>query len=200
MDVLGVLGTAALAIASGAGGSALLELFWKPKRDRKKAATLLLAEILLNTELLLMQAHARFKKPKNIPGDFHMSTLAWDTAASALVELPAQTLKSVLLLYNRYHDLNGNVTLFDGALRDIESHAVGSPERQRADRRADVIVDVFNTGIDSAIDHAKKLTPELFGLAKIKPAGDVDSDKLKAKVDQLFAEREDRIRRLNQAK
>ncbi len=197
MDVLSTLGTIALALASGAGGAALLELFWKPRRDRKKAATLLLAEILLNTELLLLQAHARAKTPKRIPGDFRMSTLAWETAAQALVELPPETLKSVLLLYNRYGHLNESVTFFDAALRDIAQHSPASAEQKRAERQADVIIDVFNTGIDAAIDQAKQLTPDLFSLAKITPAGDLDTSEFGAKLEQLRKEREERIRRLS---
>jgi hypothetical protein len=197
MEILIVLGGIALALISGAGGSALLEMFWRPRRDRKKAATLLLAEILLDTELLFMQAHARLKNPKNIPGDFHMSTLAWDTAASALVELPPGTLKSVLLLYNRYRDMNANVAQFAAAFDNIERTAPGSAERKRAERQADVIIDVFNTSIDSAIDHAKKFTPTLFKLAKLKPAADLDIDKLKSNVDRLFAERENRIKQMS---
>lgn len=193
MAILIALGGIALALISGAGGSALLEMFWRPRRDQKKAATLLLAEILLDTELLFMQAHARFKNPKNIPGDFHMSTLAWDTAASAIVELPPEVLKSALLLYNRYRDMNANVAQFATAVENVERTASGSAERKRAERQADVIIDVFNTSIDSAIDHAKQFTPTLFKLAKIKPAADLDMDNLKAKVDRLIAEREDRI-------
>ena len=169
-------------------------MFWRPRRDRRKAATLLLAEILLDTELLFMQAHARFKNPKNIPGDFPMRTLAWHTAASALVELPPETLKSALLLYNSYRGMNANVAQFATALEEIERSAPDSPERKRATRQADVIIDVFNTSIDSSIDHAKKFTPTLFKLAKLKPAGDLDTDKLKAKVNRLMTEREDRIR------
>jgi hypothetical protein len=52
----GSTGTIILAVLAGAGGSALLELLWKPRRDRRRAASLLIAEVAMNTELLLLQA------------------------------------------------------------------------------------------------------------------------------------------------
>jgi len=200
MGILETVGGIVVALVSGAGGAVLLEVFWKPRRDRRKAATLLLAEILLNTELLLMQTRARQARPKSIPGDFHMSTLAWDTVSNALVELPAEVLKSVLLLYNRYRDLNTFVGQFAEALRDVDANEPGSAVRLRAERHSDVIIDVFNTSIDSTIDHAKKLSVTLFKIAGIKPTGEMDYEAMKAKVDRLFEEREERIRRLNQGR
>jgi hypothetical protein len=203
MTLLEALGTVALALLSGAGGAALLDLYYKPRRDCKKAATLLLAEILINTELLLLQAHARAKNPRGIPGDFKMSTLAWDTAAPVLAELPAPVLKSALVLYNRYHYLNNCVALYKDALADIERHppgphgGTGVDARAKAERQADLVLDVFNTGIDAAIDHAKELTPLVFALAKIDPtAPPPEQADFQGKVDKLFAERHERLRRL----
>src|SRR5438067_1384586 len=95
-------GTIVLAIVSGAGGSIVLELIWKPRRDRRRAASLLVAEVALNTELLLLHAHARTFAPKSIPADLSMSTLAWDAAAPLVSELPRERLRAVVTLYNRY--------------------------------------------------------------------------------------------------
>jgi hypothetical protein len=208
MDLfIGALGTIALALLSGAGGALLLELLYKPHHERARAAALLLAEILINTEVLLLQAHARIANPKGIPGDFKMSTLGWDTAASSLRELPPSTLKSALLLYNRYHHLNSCVDLFAEALADIERYPkehdprTGANPRQKAERQADVIIDVFNTGIDQAIDHAKELTPLLFRLAGIpEKAPTAEESDFAGKVEKLRAEREERLKRLRQMK
>jgi hypothetical protein len=126
------VGTVALAILSGAGGSALLELWWKPRRDRRKAAGLLLADGLLNTELLVLQAHARFKNPRSIPADFEMSVLGWDTAGNVLSELDAELLKSLVLLYNRYRYLNKCVLLYAETLRELDSVAPTNPRCARA--------------------------------------------------------------------
>jgi hypothetical protein len=194
MEELSGLGAVAIALLSGAGGSVLLEVFWRPWRARKKAAALLLSEILLNTELLLMQAHARFKNPKSIPADFHMSELGWSTAASSVVELPPKALKSALLLYMRYRDLNSNSQQYFVELQQVETSPVGSEARRKAEHRCAVIIDVFNTGIDSAIEHAKALTLTLFKLSRIKPEREMDSKALQAKVDDLLAGREERLR------
>lgn len=40
------LGTVALAILSGAGGAALLELWWKPRRERRRAAALVHSDLM----------------------------------------------------------------------------------------------------------------------------------------------------------
>ena len=61
-------GTIALALLAGAGGSALLELLWRPRRDRRRAAAIIVAEVALNTELLLLQAHARMADLKKQSG------------------------------------------------------------------------------------------------------------------------------------
>jgi hypothetical protein len=109
-------GTILTAILAGAGGSALLELLWKPRRDKRRAATLLLAEVALNTEVLLLHAHARTSAPKQIPADLRMSTMAWDATANLVSELPPKFIRKVVVLYNRYHSLNRQIALFTDAV------------------------------------------------------------------------------------
>jgi hypothetical protein len=139
------LGAALIAIISGAGGSALLELFWKPRQQRRKTATILMADILLNTELLLLQAHARTKNPKRIPDDFNVSLMGWDAASESLRELPAGLIKSLVLLYNRYRYLNATAQNFGKLLDQYELLPDTDPRKLRLQRNLDVYIDVFNT-------------------------------------------------------
>src|SRR5262245_12375852 len=90
-SLLSIIGPSVLAILSGAGGAALLEVYWKPRQDRRKAATVLLSEILNNTQLCLLQANARQKAPKRIPADFRLELQGWDAAQDKLSELPPDT-------------------------------------------------------------------------------------------------------------
>ena len=115
------VGVVVLAMLSGAGGSALLELYYKPLRERKRAARLLLSEILLNTDLALLQANARDRAPKKIPADFDFSKLAWNAAAGLLSELPLDLLKRVVLLYNRYDSCNHLVNLYSQTFDELKS-------------------------------------------------------------------------------
>ena len=117
------LGTALLAIISGAGGSALLDLFWKPRQERRKAAAILMADVLLNTELLLLQAHARVKNPKRIPDDFNMSLIGWDATSESLRELPAGLIKGSLIFPvedSTYSGLMRWCVQSAGTLQDLE--------------------------------------------------------------------------------
>ncbi|MBL8989743.1 MAG: hypothetical protein JNJ80_25965 [Gemmatimonadetes bacterium] len=192
------LGTVALAILSGAGGSAILELWWKPRRDRRKAAGLLLADVLLNTDLLLLQAHARFKNPRSIPADFQMSVMGWDSAAQVLSELDPELLKSLVLLYNRYRYLNRCVELYAEALREQDAMPKTDPRYPRVQRHLEITIDVFNTAIDNTIDDGKKILPRLLAGAGIKEPKTKPTEvrNYQDLVDKLIAEREGRLRGL----
>jgi hypothetical protein len=198
-QVLPGLGTALLAIISGAGGSALLELFWKPRQERRKTAAILMADILLNTELLLLQAHARVKNPKRIPDDFNMSLIGWDSASGLLRELPAELIKSLVFLYNRYRYLNATAQNFGQSLNQYESLPDADPRKLKLQRNLDVYIDVFNMSLDKAIEDGKTILPKLLALSGVKERAEAGA-KLRdyeKEVEKLLADREERIRRLN---
>jgi hypothetical protein len=189
------IGTIILALLAGAGGSALLELLWRPRRDRRRAASLVVAEVAMNTELLLLQAHARFANPKGIPADFHLSTLAWNTAGELISELPTKLVRKLVILYAQYHSLNTHVESFGSALRDRNGTTLGSPERKNAETLLDSIIDVFNTGIDATIERGQEVIPELADLALIKES---EAEKRQvvdysARAAQIISERQQRI-------
>ena len=189
-------GTILLAVLSGAGGSALLELFWKPRRDRLKAATLLVAEVAFNTELLLLQAHARLKNPKSVPADFALSTLSWGAAGDLVSELPVKMLRELVLLYKQFESLNRHVGAFGQYLREFESLPVGSAARAKAELQVLSTIDVFNTGIDSTIDNAQALLPQLARLAQVKETQPDAPLDLESRVAKMIAERQERLQAL----
>lgn len=158
-----------------------------------------MADILLNTQLLLLQAHARFKNLKSIPGDFEMSLIGWQTSASALSEMPAETIKTLVLLYNRYRYLNDRVGAFARVLQQRDALPEGDARRLQLQRELDLMIDTFNTGIDKAIEDGKAILPDLLALSGVKehPVAEEQLRNYAADVDKLFADREERIKRLN---
>ena len=195
------IGTAVLAIISGAGGSALLELYWKPRRDRRKAAALLLSEVLLNTDLALLQAHFREKFTRKIPGDVSFSHLAWDATTDLLRELPADLLKQILLLYVRYEQLNSYVQEYGKTLDELQAaQAANNAHRETMLKgHLNSIIDAFNTALDKVIETAKDpILPQLLKLSGIK---EMKTEKLPrdymADVEKLLEERAERIRALS---
>ena len=166
-------GNVLLAILAGAGGSALLELFWRPRRDRKRAASLFVAEVALNTELLLLQAHARTTNPFGIPADLRMSTIAWESAADLISELPAEMVRALVQLYNQYHSLNRQIDGFGGYLDAFKAAPSGSSEERDAETMVLRVIDVFNTGLDATLRNGQTVLPDL-----IKFSGmDAEKDK-----------------------
>jgi len=190
------LGTALLAIVSGAGGSALLELYWKPRRDRQKAAVLLLAEILVNTDLALLQAHARVKLPRHISSDLSFSRLGWDATTDLLRELPPDLVKRTLLLYKRYDYLNFCVREFSTTFDELQAAKNDTERTKVLNGHLASTVDAFNIALNKAIDTAKEILPQLLKLAGIKeektttaPPRDYARD-----VEDHLRERAERIR------
>lgn len=186
-----------LALLAGAGGSALLELLWRPRRDRRRAAALLLAEVALNTELVLLQAHARQRNPYGILADFNMSTIAWQAGADLVTELPVRLLRQLVILYNQYERLNRNVAAFAESLDTYSKAEAGSPAYTDADTMCARILDVFNTGLDATLKRGQELLPQLADLAKLKETneenanfpnyGQVASDVMQARKQHLEA-------------
>lgn len=197
MPVLAALGAVLLAIASGAGGSALLELYYKPKRERRKAARLLAAEININAEMILLQSEIRKKTPRKIPRDCRLLTHAWQSASGSVAELPPGLLKRVQLLYARFEQANENVLLYADAVAELDILPAQSAKGDRLKAYINSIIDVFNTGLDESFELAKKVLPELIDLAQIPKElrGEPDDD-YEARVQTLLAGRAERLKSL----
>lgn len=157
-------GNILLAILAGAGGSALLELLWRPRRDRRRVASILTAEIALNTELLLLQAHSRSDAPLAIPSDLRMSMIAWQAAGGIISELPAPKVRQLVHLYNQYDSLNRHITAYGDALDRYRKAPSGSSEYRDSETMVLRICDVFNSGLDETLNNGQSI---LLPLAKI---------------------------------
>lgn len=194
------VGTIALAIISGAGGSALLELYYKPRRDKKRAASLLFAENILNAQLLLLQAEARKKRPRAIPEDYRLSMFAWEASQEVIKELPTDLLKKIVLLYNHYHDLNTNVKRYATLCRELDDVPADSERADDLRSELNVIIDVFNTGIDKVFATCKETLRELKKVGKIvekEPEGESPPD-YEARVEKLRQQRAVRLQFLEE--
>lgn len=193
--IAGSAGTVTLAILAGAGGSALLELLWRPRRDRRRAASLLLAEVAMNTELLLLQAHARFDNPTGIPTNIRLSTIAWKAAGELVSELPTALLRKIVLLYNQYDSLNYYVQSFAEALQERDATTANSTGRASAETMLAMIVDGFNIGIDAAIARGQEVLPDLVDLALVRESEDAKQETIDyaARAAQAIAERNARV-------
>lgn len=161
-------GTILLAVLAGAGGSALLELLWRPRRDSRRAAAMLTAEVVLNTELLILQAHARTKEQMSIPSDLRMSVIAWNAVAPLVSELPTGTVRQLVKLYNQYEALNRHIESFGEALDRYKNAEAGTPECADAETMVLRILDVFNTGLDATLGNGQALLLPLAELGGIK--------------------------------
>lgn len=194
------LGTVALALLSGAGGAALLDLYYKPKRDRRKAAVLLYSEIILNADFCILHAHWRKHFPRQIPGDFTLSRLAFDAAIGGLSELPAPLVRKLVLLYNRVDLINKFVPMYSDAVDARDSLNPEDARRSSAERYCNTILDAFNTTIDKVFEESKEVLPELIALGKIVEKEDKAVESHQERVDQHFIEREKRLEALARAR
>ena len=94
-------GTIAIALFSGAGGALLLDLYFRPRRDRKRAAVLLLSEASLNLEALLnARGYMDSGTDRGPPSDMVISRTALDLVGTAVSELPPETVDGIIITYN----------------------------------------------------------------------------------------------------
>ena len=149
----------------------------------------------MNTQLLLLQAHARFANPSGVPADFNLSTIAWDAAGNLVSELPTSLLRKLVLLYSQYRSLNAHVVTFGEALGDRDLQLKGSNERSTAEDLLASIVDVFNTGIDSALERGQEIIPALADMALVKETEEQKKQVIDyaSQAAGLVAERQARI-------
>jgi hypothetical protein len=197
LDVISTLvpgvGTILLAILSGAGGSALLDLYWKPRRDRRRAAALLHADIVVNMQIIQFHAHLRKSAPRKIPQDLKLSHLGFDTAGEIVSELPTELLRPVMLLYNRFDDLNRNVELYAQGMDQLATLDASSPQRAKLQHYLNSVIDVFNTGMDKAWESCVDVGLKIEKLAAIRVDKNEPKRDFAAEADKLLRERKVRM-------
>lgn len=191
-------GPTIVAIASGAGGAALLDVWWKPKQERKAATTMLLAELLNNHDLCALQSCERKNSPTRIPLDFAVEVAGWDAAVPHLGSLPPDVLRSVLLLYTRYRRLNELVDRYSRLVAERSALPSGSMHRIGIQASIANVLEVFNTSLDTVMEHGVALHSELLPLTGIKtgknPAPPRDLGKAVADARAARESREKKLR------
>ena len=185
-------GSILLSVLAGAGGSVLLELLWRPRRDRRRAASLVLTEVAFNTQLCLLQTHARTMGSSLVPADFSMSTMAWDAAGNLLSELPTALLRELILVYNQYRSLNDHVKAFADAINVHDAADRGTDLWLKKTQQMKVTIDVFNSGVDATIRNGQKLLPQLTILAGFKET-DKSVPDLAGDVARVIGDRQQRL-------
>jgi hypothetical protein len=186
------VGTILLAILSGAGGSALLDLYWKPRRDRRRAAALLHADIVMNMQLIQFHSHLRKNAPRTIPMDLKLSRLGFDTAGNIISELPTELLRPVVLLYSRIDDLNRNVDLYAEGIDQLGT-LTSTLQRAKQQHYLNSIVDVFNTGMDKARETCIEVGGRIEKLAQVRVDRNQPKREFADEAATLLRERKQRI-------
>jgi len=97
--------TVLLALFGGVAGSALLELWWKPWRTRRRVAALLVEEVNLNAQMIQNYIHVLRRDPGRISPAFELSHLAFDAVAQEVGELPPTVAGHVILAYLHFEYL-----------------------------------------------------------------------------------------------
>jgi len=190
------IGTTLVAILSGAGGSAILELFWKPRRSKRRAAALIHADMILNYQLILAWAELRKSTPRKIPDDMILCRVGFDNAAGMIGDLPPELLRRLVGYYNRVDDLNRNLHNHSLALSTLESLDSASPRVPKLKGYLNSVIDVWNSGLDKVFETSQDLLPELEKIAKITAKKHERKRDIAAEARTLNAERAERLKRL----
>ena len=197
-NLLSLLGTILIGLLSGAGGSVILEVLWRPSRSRRRAAALVHSDLIINAQLVLAHAELRKSAPRKVPQDLILSRLGFDTAEGLVAELPPELLRKLVGYYNLVNDLNRNVGFYADALDLLEGLDSGSERRKNQQRYLNSIIDVWNTGLDNLHKRALVLLPELERLAKIKSGKNETPRDIAAEARALMARRAARLRALDE--
>ena len=93
---MGILAGLLSGLFGGIGSVALLELWLRPRLDRKQIAAVLASEIELNEERLLVTQMFRAKDPTRIPRNIHILTVAFDSYRQRFASLDPDVSDGIL--------------------------------------------------------------------------------------------------------
>jgi hypothetical protein len=200
MDVSALLpgvATVLLAVFGGAGSSLLLELWWNPRRARRRVAALLAEEVNLNAQILKLHVHVRRTDPGNIAADFQLMRLAFDAVAQEVGVLPAKVAGQVILTYHYFDRLNRLREMFGERLgRWREAQRTKRDDVKELERNAIGAVDAFNVLIDVTYKAAGELLPVLLRYAPKRERRAVSDEEYAERVRTAEAERVARMSRV----
>lgn len=190
-QVLPGIWTALIAVVSGAGGAALLELWLKPKRLRRSAAIVLAAEVVQNGIVLALHLVSGKKHPLWIAHDFRLSVIGFQSIADRVSELPPKVVRRTLLLYGRFDELNQAMTRYWELSRLCNELADDDPRRDRMESYLDEVLAVFHGRADTAFKEAKAVLPMLKAMGQIEEEPDAENnlDDFPQNAEKFFEDR-----------
>jgi hypothetical protein len=198
-ELLPGLLTVLLALFGGAAGSALLELWWKPRRTRRRVAALLAEEVNLNAQMCVLHTHLRQRAPGHISPDFQLSHLAFDAVAQEIGELPPEAAGQVILTYHRFDHLRRLREMFSERYRrwrDAESTGQGNLEKLK--HSTVNALDAFNVNLDTTLKEAQAALALLRPIAPKRKWREVSAEEYAERVARLEAERIERTKGLEE--
>jgi hypothetical protein len=196
-NLLPGLGTVVLALFGGAAGSALLELWWKPRRTRRRVAALLAHEVNINGQMLVLHTHLRKRKPRQISKDFQLSHLAFDAVAQEIAELPPKVASHVIVVYHRFDHLERLREWFSEALEKADAAESGA-ESEKLRQHVLATLDAFNLNLDKTLNDARETFGLLRALAPKQEWREVSDAEYGERVAASEAERLERLKRLDE--
>ena len=167
---MGILAGLLSGLFGGIGSVALLELWLRPRLDRKQIAAVLASEIELNEERLLVTQMVGEADSTRVLRHVHISTVALDSYRHRLASLEPEALRHVMRLYweldrvqTTAHSASDHWELYNKA-------DDGSPERTKRRRMINEALEVFDASIDAALLVSGQLRVVLYDLARLKPS------------------------------
>jgi hypothetical protein len=199
MDVSALLPgvtTALLALFGGAGGSLLLELWWNPRRTRRRVAALLAEEVNLNAQILKLQAHLRRTDPGRLTADFQVMQAAFEAVAQEIGALPADVAGQLILTYHYFDGLNRLQQMCSERMhRWRDAQAKGGDVRE-LERDVIKALDAFYVLVDTTYKAAGETLTMLRVYAPKRKQREVSDEEYAARVAASEAERVARLARI----
>src|SRR5437016_9815653 len=194
------LGTVLLALFGGAAGSALLELWWKPWRTRRRVAALLVEELNLNAQMIQNYIHVLRRDPGHISPAFELSHLAFDAVAQEVGELPPTVAGHVIIAYLHFEYLPRLLEILrerNRRWREAEGETGRSDVEELKDYTINAL-DVFTVALNTAFKEAGETLELLQAYApKVERRG-VSGAEYAQRVAAAEAERIERTKRLKE--
>jgi len=192
--------TVLLALFGGVAGSALLELWWKPWRTRRRVAALLVEEVNLNAQMIQTYIHVLRRDPGHISPAFELSHLAFDAVAQEVGELPPTVAGHVILAYLHFKYLPRLLEILRERNRRWRE-AKGATGRSDVEELKDYTInalDVFTVALNTAFKEAGETLELLQAYApKVERRG-VSGAEYAQRVAAAEAERIERTKRLKE--
>jgi hypothetical protein len=150
--------TVGFSLFGGAGGALLLDLWWKPRRARQRAAVLLHAEIEANSKSI----RERLPKSGQTVGmhpDLLLPTIAWEAVSTDVSEFPVNLADQVVRLYHLYAEIIQYHELLSESLEEYSDVEFRKVEEAQENFR--VVEQALSAAMTEAIQASEVLLPGL---------------------------------------